>query len=125
MTTTTHTTTERNLAKAEILATFDHQIEELKRAKRGLSNVLLGSGFIVRVEGLCIDFAIDPETRNVTTNGIGMAHRVRRFTRADAEHLASITRNGNGVLGQAVHVCDAVAEDLAVVLSLRATVVDL
>lgn len=98
--------------KARELATLEAAIGELERARVGLSNILLGEGYIVRVQGVCVDYAIDPTTRKVTTDGTGQPHRVRRFTKADAEHLAAITLNGNKVAGEAVHVRHAVEQSL-------------
>lgn len=86
-------------------------------ALRGLSNILLGQGFIVMIN----DMAVRPELTikegiqrgghyvltSATACPIASAPR---FTKQDAERLAAGIKNGNGAIGRAVHIRHALSD---------------
>ncbi len=102
-----------NAAANEILATLRAQEVELARRDAGLRNVLLGNGYIVRCAGLFMAFDVDPKTlRASNPRPIGSSLGAQRFTQRDAEMLAAATKNGAGDQAEAVHVADAVRQEL-------------
>jgi hypothetical protein len=76
-----------------------------------LQNCLLGQGFVVISGGMALkfDIAADRTATNPNTTPVTMAPR---FTRRDAEMLAAAVTNGKGEHGKAVHVRDALAEQI-------------
>lgn len=112
-----------NAAAAKVLATLRAQESALARRSVGLQNVLLGNGHVVRCAGLFMQFDVDPKTL-VASNPrpVGSSLGAQRFTKRDAETLAAATKNGSGDQAEAIHVADAVREELADVRKLIAQI---
>jgi len=99
-------------ALAEVLETLRASEAELARRDRGLQNVLLGCGYVVRCDGVCLTFDVDAKTRVASNPRVTSASRAHRFTQRDAETLAAVTKNGAGKVAEAVHIVDAVRQEL-------------
>lgn len=83
-------------------------IAEYEQAGVRLANVLLGHGYIVVCQDVYLTFDIEPDG-GVTNPRHCQPHLAVRFTKDQAELLAAEVRNGNGTVGQAIHVKDAIA----------------
>lgn len=86
-------------------------IAEYQAAGAALRSVILGQGFVVRCQGVCLSFDIGA-ARAVSDPRPSQPHRATRFTRGDAEAVAASVKNGNGEAGQALHVRLAVEDAL-------------
>lgn len=82
-------------------------------AAEQLDGVILGQGFVVRCQGVYLDFDVDGAGL-VTNPRSTRPHQAVRFTRSDATKIAATVRNGNDEAGEVVHVRDAVAQELRV-----------
>lgn len=82
----------------------------LEQARAKLDGVLLGEGWVVACEGVYLSFTI--------TNGLVSDPRhttpdqCMRFTRRDAERIAASVRNGRNTRGEALHILDALRQEL-------------
>jgi hypothetical protein len=94
----------------DMISAMKTTIATYERAAESLQGVLLGQGFIVRCQGLCLTFDIEAgHAINPTTS---QPQRAVRFTREDAQRIASVVKNGNGIAGEAVHVRQAIMDEL-------------
>lgn len=106
-------TAEVKAMRDEMLADLRAKRANLADAQTGLSNVLLGQGYIVVSEGnIGLTFDV---TNMVATNPrpAGGILRAMRFTRRDAETLAPNVKNGADVPAKAIHVKDAIRIEIA------------
>lgn len=87
-----------------------NSITQLEMAAESLKHVLLGQGYIVRCEGLCLAFTI--EAGKVSNPVTAQPQMATRFSLRDAEAVAADVKNGNGTAGEAVHVTEAVRDAL-------------
>lgn len=94
-----------------IIDEFKLEISQLENELHKLDDVLLGQGFIVRMEGLCIKFDVDA-SGNVTNPCHAKSYRATRFELSDAKRIAASVQNGNGVAGEAIHVKQAIQEQI-------------
>ena len=95
----------------ETIANTKNAITSYELAAQSLQRALLGQGYIVRCQGLCLAFDIDAgRVSNPRTSQPQMA---TRFSQRDAEAVAADVKNGNGTPGEAVHVSQAIADALA------------
>lgn len=81
-------------------------------AAEQLDGVILGQGFVVRCQGVYLEFDVDAGV--VTNPRPTRPQMATRFTRSDASRIAATVTNGNQVAGEVVHVRDAVAQELRV-----------
>lgn len=100
-------------SKQEILDMFAADRAELVEQLDRLQNVILGNGYVVRCEGLTLGFTVDPATLVASAPVTVPLRKAPRYTKGDAMTLAAATRNGNGTQAQAVHIKDALAEAIA------------
>lgn len=112
MNTTTNTaaanTTDVAAQIASTIAETEAALTEAEYHQGRFAGVLLGQGFVIQNEGgITLTFDVDA-ARNVTNPRNAKPWNARRFTRQDAEHIASKVTNGNGKHGTAVHVSDAI-----------------
>lgn len=99
--------------RAQVLTEMDRSRQELVAALGSLSNVLLGSGFIVvSGAGIPLKFKLDGQ-QIFDPQTAGGPHHATRFTRQDAENVAASVTDGNGDHGKAVHVCVALKDAIA------------
>ena len=95
----------------EMMQNLRTTITGYEQAAAQLEGVILGQGFVVRCQGVYLDFDIDAAGL-VTNPRSTRPNMAPRFTRADASRIAATVRNGNEVAGEAVHVRDAIAHEL-------------
>jgi hypothetical protein len=110
--------------KAEVLAVLNNSRAELVAALDGLSNVLLGQGFVVvSAVGIALKFKVEGQ-QVFDPKPAGGPHLATRFTKNDAESVAASVVDGHGDHGKAVHVCvalkDAIAETDRVIAMIEA-----
>lgn len=100
------------LFRRDLIATAERDIAACERALERLKGTLLGQGWIVRsAHGLCMSYTIDMgRVENPAVTGPATA---TRFTRDDAENVASSMRDGTGEPFVVVYVTDAIAEHIA------------
>lgn len=96
---------------AELIESTKAALVEYQAAADRLQGVIFGQGFIVRCDGLCLAFDIDAD-RRVSKPKSAAAYRATRFTRADAARVAATVKNGHGTVGEAIHVRDAIAQEI-------------
>lgn len=107
----------RQYATAAVQAARDEfitsQLEyraRLEQARAQLDGVLLGEGWIVACEGVYLSFTITDgqvsEPRHTSPE------RCTRFTRRDAERIAANVRNGRNTRAEAIHILDALRQEL-------------
>jgi hypothetical protein len=101
------------------VAVLQERLGQLKEAKKNYQNVLLGKGYIVRVGMVHLRFTITSE-RLVTDPVSCRVESADLFAKEDAEAIAANSANGRGEVGQAIHVKDAIEEEIAMVESLLA-----
>lgn len=99
--------------KQEIISDLQADREKLLAAQERFSRVLLREGYVVRCEGLTMTFDIDPKTLTVLGGSTMPLLQAPRYTKENALILANAMRNGNGTPGEAVHIRDAIAANLA------------
>ena len=104
----------------EIIDKFEAQVVTLEALKKSLSNVLLGQGWVVHVEGVYQKYEI-VGGKIVGCRFCGVENATR-FTERDAKAVASNTFNGNKLSGTAIHINDAVKQELEKVKGLLQTV---
>lgn len=97
-------------ARAELLAEFKERETTLVRVLSGLQNVLLGTGHIVECDGVYLTF--DTTGGKATSPRACHPEKCVRFSQADAQRVAAEVTNGRHVQGQAMHVREAVTQDL-------------
>jgi hypothetical protein len=107
-----------NNQAAKIISDFKEGRDKLIRAKLSLDHTLLGAGHVVRVGKLHMTF--DVRVREVIGGGMEAVNgriapllQCARFTKEDAEKIASGCSNGAGEKGEAVHIRDAVRDQIA------------
>lgn len=108
-------------ARQEVIAQFQADRAALVEQLDRLQGVILGHGFVVRCEGLTLSFTVDPVTKVATAPVTCPLTRAPRYTREDARTLAAAVANGNGTKGEAVHIKDALAQAIAELDSLIAS----
>lgn len=86
--------------------------EELKALRESYRHVLFGEGYIVVNPG-GVHLAFTVENRRVTTPRFASVQRATRFTRRDAEAVAATVTNGNGERATAMHINQALDEEIA------------
>ena len=94
----------------ESLAQFRESLAEMQRSREGLENVLLGQGWIVKLSGMGTTYKV--ENKQVSDVQLTQVHRAMRFTKRDAEIVASNVQNGAGEKGIAIHIRQAL--DIAI-----------
>jgi hypothetical protein len=97
----------------EMMQNLRTAITGYEQAAEQLDGVILGQGFVVRCQGVYLDFDVDGAGL-VTNPRMTRPQQAMRFTRSDASRIAASVRNGAEVAGEAVHVRDAVAQELRV-----------
>jgi len=115
---------------ADLTATFRADLAEHQHMLASSLRSLVSHGWIVVVrspsltEGgldtiMATDFAV--EGRKVTSPRMSSVLRCRRFTKADAESIASGVHNGKGEQGEAMTVVDALRHQIATLEGILAT----
>jgi hypothetical protein len=94
----------------DMLTSTRNAITSYELAAKSLQGVLLGQGFVVRCQGLCLAFDIDAGV--VLNPQFSQPQMATRFSKDDAVRVADEVKNGNGIAGEAVHVRDAIADAL-------------
>ena len=95
----------------EMMQTLRTAITGYELAAEQLDGVILGQGFVVRCQGVFLEFDVDGAGL-VTNPRSTRPQLATRFTRSDATRIAATVRNGNDMAGEVVHVRDAVAQEL-------------
>jgi hypothetical protein len=99
-------------ARATVLAQFRANLEALQDDLACFDGVTLGQGFIVvGTAGQAITFDIS-NTGKVTNPRQTIAKLAVRFERQDAEHVAANVKDGNGQPARAVHVRQAILDQI-------------
>jgi hypothetical protein len=86
-------------------------VRSYEAALARLEGMHLVAPYVVECDGIPVTFDVD-ESGLVCGVRPCMPHLARSFVRADADALASVIANGNGVTGTAVHVRESVAKAL-------------
>lgn len=98
-------------AKNEILESFNGSMLELLALRRSLQNVILGQGWIVRTGGeFALSFTINGSS--ASNPQVSSLNKATRFSERDAKAVAALVQNGNGEVGEAVHINTAVEESI-------------
>lgn len=107
-------------ARAVIVGELEAAIDIYDKKIGSLKNVLLGEGYIVMVAGRGVAFKIvDKMALSPSSVRVDMAPR---FTKRDAEMLASGITNGNGEKAKAVHIVEALMGAIEECSALRASI---
>lgn len=107
-----------NKNRAAIGASIIEELGDLRTAAvaalDSLRGTLLGQGFIVVSKaGLALKYDIDGDTKNVRGVSLaGGAAKATRFTKLDADNLAAATIDGRGDPAAAVHVTQALRDEI-------------
>lgn len=109
-----------NAIQQSTIATLHGRLAELQKARRNYEGVLLGAGYLVRVGMVHLKFTITSE-RLVTDPVRCKVESADLFTKEDAETIAADHVNGHGEVGKAIHVKDAIEDEIAIVEQLLAT----
>ena len=97
----------------EIMQALRTSITGYEMAAEQLQGVILGQGFVVRCQGVYLEFDLEGTVATIATNPrAARPNLATRFTRSDATHLAASVSNGNQVAGEVVHVRDAIAQEI-------------
>lgn len=100
-------------AREDIISTVKGRIKELKSAQKLYDGVMLGAGYLVRVGPLHLKFNI--EGRKVKGASPCKVEQAHLFTIEDARKVARGTVNGRGESGEAIHISQAISDELAMV----------
>jgi len=73
----------------------------------------LSDGYIIRCQGLCMTFDVDGAGVLSNARVAGGPDKAMRFTRNNAARIAPAVKNGNGTVGESIHVRDALQESIA------------
>lgn len=107
-----------NQNRAQVARDLINELSESRTAAvavlDGLRGALLGQGYIVVSKaGLALKYDIDGETKNVQGVALaGGAAKATRFTKLDADNLAAATIDGRGDPATAVHVTQALRDEI-------------
>lgn len=106
-------------ARAEVIALLEGSRTEMEALASRLEGALLGAGWVVRNQGVYLAFDI----RDLTVEGVTSCRLTEapRFTEANAKILAAAVRNGNNVAGEAVHIKQALREEISQLSALLLT----
>ena len=110
-----------NAAQQSTIAILQGRLTELQKARNNYKHVLLGAGHLVRVGPVYLKFTITSE-RLVTDSVNCTVESADLFVQEDAEAIAKTITNGHNEKGQAVHVTDAIEEEIAMVEKLLTTI---
>lgn len=105
----------------QTIATIEERLEQLKKERRKYDHVMLEAGYLVRVGPVHLKFTITSE-RLVTDPAICGVEQAHLFTKKDAEAIAADTVNGSGTVGEAVHIRQAIEDEIAMVEKLLGTI---
>lgn len=107
------------MTKQSLIADFEAGRAAYERKLAGLSNALLGHGYVVRCAGIYVRFDIKDGVATKSHTAPLLA--APRFTKQDAETLAAAIKNGNGQHGEAVHITTALRDEIASITNILAT----
>ena len=115
---------------ADLAATFRADLAEHQKMLASSLRSLVSHGWIIVVRSPSLveggRDSLDATTftvqgRKVTNPRLSSVLRCTRFTKADAEAIASGVRNGNGAQGEAMTVIDALRHQIATLEDILAT----
>lgn len=86
-------------------------IETYKLVANSLDSVMLGQCYVVRCQALPLAFDVDADL--VTNPRPSPPQLATRFSLDDAARVAALVKNGNGEVGEVVHVRHAIVEAMA------------
>lgn len=99
--------------RLQTIADFKRQRAEKQRVLDSLRNTLLGQGWIVVAEGdVSLTFTVDGRTVTQPVPA-GGAEKAMRFTQEDARRVASQVANGRGAVAGAIHVTEALQNEIS------------
>lgn len=102
-----------DIVKQNMIVALEDQLTDLRLRKKVFTRALVGQAYVVRCEGITLCFDVDPATRVVSNPRSVALLSAPRYSKESAEMLAKECTNGNGVQAVAVHVMDAIDQEVA------------
>ena len=110
------------MTKEQLISTIQKRRFDLVALRKSYRGVLLGAGHIVRNEG--VHYCVETEGNKVVDVQTCPVERATMFVKSDAENLAASISNGRGETGEAVHIVDAIEDEIKEVDQVLADLAD-